>query len=128
MGALGRRFFSLANGVDAREVVGSRRAHSVGSERTLNVDVAKREEIVAYLRLAADTIAQRLRRSKRRARGVRIKLKTTSFRVLTRQCLLGEATDVAAVLFATRVDSTRRGARDGPVPPRGLGCLRSRCG
>ena len=101
LGALGRRFFSLANGVDAREVVGWRRAHSVGSERTLNVDVAKREEIVAYLRLAADTIAQRLRRSKRRARGVRIKLKTTSFRVLTRQCLLGEATDVAAVLFAT---------------------------
>ena len=76
LGALGRRFHSLANGVDPREVVGSRRAHSVGSERTLNVDVVARADIEAHLRLAADTVAQRLRRSQRRARGVRVKLKT----------------------------------------------------
>ena len=100
LGALGKRFFSLANGVDPREVVGSRRAHSVGSERTLNVDVVRRADIEAHLRLAADTVAQRLRRSQRRARGVRVKLKTTDFRLLTRQCLLTEPTDVAAVLFA----------------------------
>jgi nucleotidyltransferase/DNA polymerase involved in DNA repair len=31
---------------------------------------------------------------------VRVKLKTTDFRLLTRQCLLSEPTDVAAVLFA----------------------------
>jgi DNA polymerase IV len=120
LGALGRRFFSLANGVDAREVVGSRRARSVGSERTLNVDVAARDEIVAYLRLAADTIAQRLRRSKRRARGVRIKLKTTSFRVLTRQCLLGEVTDVAAVLFATATALLDEVSETGPFRLVGL--------
>jgi DNA polymerase-4 len=100
LGALGRRFFALANGIDAREVVGSRRARSVGSERTLNVDVAARDDIAAYLRLSADAVAQRLRRSKRLARGVRIKLKTTDFRVVTRQGVLNEPTDVAAVLFA----------------------------
>ncbi len=100
LGALGRRFHSLANGVDPREVVGSRRAHSVGSERTLNVDVVARADIEAHLRLAADAVAQRLRRSQRRARGVRVKLKTTDFRLLTRQALLSEATDVAAVLLA----------------------------
>jgi len=100
LGALGRRFHSLANGVDPREVVGSRRAHSVGSERTLNTDVVARPDIEAHLRLAADTVAQRLRRSQRRARGVRVKLKTTDFRVVTRQGVLSEATDVAAVLFA----------------------------
>jgi DNA polymerase IV len=100
LGALGRRFFLLANGVDPREVVGTRRAHSIGSERTLNVDVAERAAIEAHLRLASDTVAQRLRRSRRRARGVRVKLKTTDFRVLSRQCLLSEPTDVAAVLFA----------------------------
>ncbi len=66
LGAIGRRFFSLANGVDPREVVGARRAHSIGSERTLNVDVTARADIEAHLRLAADTIAQRLRRSQRR--------------------------------------------------------------
>jgi DNA polymerase-4 len=100
LGALGSRFFSLANGVDPREVVGSRRAHSVGSERTLNVDVATRVDIEAHLRLAADTVAQRLRRSQRKARGVRLKLKTSDFRIITRQGVLSDATDVAAVLFS----------------------------
>ena len=99
---------SLANGVDPREVVGSRRAHSVGSERTLNVDVVARADIEAHLRLAADAVAQRLRRSQRRARGVRVKLKTTDFRLLTRQALLSEATDVAAVLFARATDAIGR--------------------
>ena len=99
LGTLGSRFFALANGVDPREVVGSRRAHSVGSERTLHVDVTARAEIEAHLRLAADAVAQRLRRSQRRARGVRVKLKTTDFRSLTRQGMLSEPTDVAAVLL-----------------------------
>jgi DNA polymerase-4 len=100
LGALGKRFFALANGVDARDVVGAPHAHSVGSERTLNVDIAERDDIEAHLRLAADSVGQRLRRSRRRARGVRVKLKTTDFRVLTRQGLLNEPSDVAAVLFA----------------------------
>jgi len=100
LGALGQRFYALANGVDPREVVGSRRAHSVGSERTLNVDVTSRAQIEGYLRLSADTVAHRLRRSKRLARGVRIKLKTSDFRVVTRQRVLAESTDVGAVLFA----------------------------
>jgi DNA polymerase-4 len=99
-GALGRRFFALANGVDAREVAGSRRAHSVGSERTLNVDISERAQIAGYLRLSADNIAARLRRSRRLARGVRVKLKTTDFRLVTRQHVLGAPTDVGAVLFA----------------------------
>jgi DNA polymerase-4 len=100
LGALGRRFFALANGVDAREVVGSRRTHSVGSERTLSVDIGEHAQIAGYLRLSADNVAARLRRSQRRARGVRVKLKTTDFRVVTRQRVLAEPTDVGAVLFA----------------------------
>jgi DNA polymerase-4 len=99
LGTLGKRFFALENGLDPREVVGSRRAHSVGSERTLHVDVTARADIEAHLRLAADSVARRLRRTQRCARGVRVKLKTTDFRVLTRQGALSEPTDVAAVLF-----------------------------
>ena len=99
LGTLGKRFFALANGVDPRDVVGARCAHSVGSERTLNVDVTARADIEGHLRLAAETVAQRLRRSRRCARGVRVKLKTSSFRVLTRQGALSEPSDVAAVLF-----------------------------
>jgi DNA polymerase-4 len=120
LGALGRRFFALANGEDPREVIGSRRAHSVGSERTLNVDVCERHEIVAHLRVAADTVAQRLRRSQRLAGGVRIKLKTTDFRVMTRQTVLHEPSDVGAVLFGCATALLDEMGQSGPFRLVGL--------
>lgn len=100
MGSSGERFSALARGLDPREVVASRRALSIGSERTLNVDVSARSQIEGHVRLSADTVAARLRRSKRLAHGVRVKLKTSDFRIVTRQAALAEGTDVAAVLFA----------------------------
>jgi DNA polymerase-4 len=115
-----RRFFALANGVDPREVVGSRRTRSVGSERTLNVDVTARHDIAGHLRLEADTIAQRLRRSSRIARGVRIKLKTTDFRIVTRQSVLAEPSDVGAVLFAQAVKLLDEVGESGPFRLVGL--------
>ena len=99
-GALGRRFRALANGVDARDVMASARARSVSSERTLNADVSARDDIEAQLRLAADAVARRLRHGARTARWVRVKLKRTDFRIVTRQAVLSESTDVGAVLFA----------------------------
>jgi DNA polymerase-4 len=100
LGGLGERFSALARGLDPREVVASRRALSIGSERTLNVDVSARSQIEGHLRQSADDVAARLRRSKRLAHGVRVKLKTSDFRVLSRQAVLADGTDVAAVLFA----------------------------
>jgi DNA polymerase-4 len=98
-GAMGRRFHELANARDARPVEGSRDAASIGSECTLRVDIHTRRDIEEQLRPAADTVAQRLRRRALVACGVRIKLKRSDFRVLTRQGALAASTDVAAVLF-----------------------------
>lgn len=119
-GELGRRFFALANGVDPREVVGSRRAQSISSERTLNVDIAARAQIAGYLRLSADNVAARLRRSHRLARGVRVKLKTTSFRIVTRQGVLSEPTDVGAVLYTHAASLLREVGERGPFRLVGL--------
>ena len=99
LGGLGRRFHALANAEDVREVSGSRAAVSLSSERTLAVDVSARSEIEAHVRGAAEIVAQRLRRRGIRARGVRLKLKRSDFRVLTRQRALRAPTDVAAELF-----------------------------
>jgi DNA polymerase-4 len=120
LGALGKRFLSLASGIDRREVVGSRRARSVGSERTLNVDVSEPLQIEGHLRLSADAVAERLRRSNRLAHGVRIKLKTADFRVLTRQSVLGEGTDVGAVLFMHAKTLLKEVVEDGPFRLVGL--------
>ena len=98
-GGMGRRFHALANARDERPVDGSHESVSIGSEHTLQVDIHARRDIEEHLRLAAETVAQRLRRRSLVAKGVRIKLKRSDFRVLTRQGVLTASTDVAALLF-----------------------------
>jgi len=120
LGALGQRFFALANGVDPREVVSSRHAHSVSSERTLSVDIGARKQIAGYLRLSSDNVAARLRKSQRLARGVRVKLKTTDFRIVTRQGVLGEPTDIGAVLFEQAASLLNEVGESGPFRLVGL--------
>jgi DNA polymerase-4 len=99
LGSVGAHFHALAKAEDLRSVDGARSAKSLGSERTLNVDVASRREIEQHLRTAADTVAQRLRRRGACACGVRVKLKRSDFRLLTRQRALSAPTDIAADLF-----------------------------
>jgi DNA polymerase-4 len=103
LGALGRRFRDLARGLDPRHVAGERAAHGLSSERTLESDVSTRTAIEAYLRGAAETVARRLRRRGERANGVRIKLKSANFQIVTRQRVLAKPTDVAAELYAAGV-------------------------
>jgi DNA polymerase-4 len=61
-----------------------------------------------------------LRRSKRLAAGVRIKLKTNDFRVITRQSVLREPTDVGAVLLSQATALLDEVADDGPFRLVGL--------
>jgi DNA polymerase-4 len=121
LGALGRRFVALANAVDPRDVHGSRRAASISSERTLNVDVGARAEIEAHLRVSAETIARRLRHGSRLAGGVRVKLKRSDFSILTRQSALREPSDVAAVLLGKAVELLAEVTDPGPFRLVGLG-------
>ncbi len=103
LGALGARFHDLARAIDSRSIDGARRAVSIGSEHTLNADVSALHEIEQHVRAAAETVAQRLRKKRFVARGVRLKLKRADFRILTRQCVLAEPTDVGATLLAYAV-------------------------
>ncbi len=97
-GAIGERFFAIANAIDPRTVATTHSTRSLGSERTLATDVSSPRELRLYLRVAAETVAQRLRRRGLVASGVRIKLKRADFQILTRQDGLTAATDVSAVL------------------------------
>jgi len=92
-------FQSLSRGEDPRRVASRRRARSMGSDRTLLHDVSSREEIEQYLRRSADRIGRRLRNKAYKCRGVRVKLKTSQFRLLSRQSQLAEPTDCADHLF-----------------------------
>jgi DNA polymerase-4 len=102
-------------------VSGGRQARGLSSERTLSVDVSTRKAIEGHLRSAAEAVAKRLRKHALVARGVRVKLKRSDFRILSRQCTLDEPTDVAAQLFATAITLLDGIEQEGPFRLVGLG-------
>ncbi len=92
-GENGRRIHQLALGVDPREVVPLRDAKSIGAEYTLERDVKGAEAICPHLHRAAARVARQLRREGLMASGIRVKLKTSGFKLMTRQAALAPPTD-----------------------------------
>ena len=103
LGSAGRHYYELAHARDPRKVSRGRSARSMGSDRTLSEDVSKREDIVAHLRRSAERIARRMRTKDYVARGVRVRLKTTNFELLSRQRTLPRPVDTADALLAATV-------------------------
>lgn len=114
LGRMGRRFHQLANAEDPREVETHRAHRSMGSERTLSKDVSSRDDIIMHLRRSAHRIARRLREKSWHAGGVRVRLKTSDFQSLTRQCVMVEPTDVAVTLLESAVKLLERFDHKGP--------------
>jgi len=100
LGSLGLHAARLARGIDNRLVVADRSEQSVSSEMTLSDDVVGAENILPVVRREADTVARRLRKGGLMAGGVRVKLKTSDFRIWTRQCEVHPPSDSAEVLIA----------------------------
>lgn len=119
LGAAGAHFYELAHARDPRRVRGSRAAKSIGSDRTLGADVSSRSDIERHLRRAAERIARRVRAKGYLARGVRVRLKTARFEMLTRQRLLATPSDLAAEYLA--VAKSLLGEFDHPGPFRLVG-------
>ncbi len=114
LGSVGAHFYNLSHAHDPRPVLRHRMSKSIGSEQTLRQDISSSEEIRAHLRRAADKIGKRLRRKGLVAGGVRVKLKTSSFRLLTRQSSLKEPSDLADTLYAAGADLLRQFDDAGP--------------
>ncbi|NCO39306.1 MAG: DNA polymerase IV [Armatimonadetes bacterium CG_4_10_14_3_um_filter_66_18] len=98
-GAVGEGLHELALGRDDRPVVTESEAKSLGHETTFAQDVAD----LAHLRLTlldlSHQVATRLRRSRKRARTVVLKLRDESFNTITRSETVAEPTATGAVLF-----------------------------
>lgn len=100
LGVAGAHFYYLAHAMDPRRVNRGRTAKSIGSDRTLSEDVSRRADIERHLRRAAERIARRVRAKHYVARGIRVRLKTTKFEMLSRQMRLPRPHDTADAFFA----------------------------
>lgn len=120
LGALGEHIARLAVGDDPREVVPERDSKSIGSEETLEEDISGEQAIKPHLLRAADHIARRLRRDGLEACGVRVKLKTFDFRIMTRQRRLPRPSSTADELYAAALELLPQFDLDVPVRLVGL--------
>ena len=106
-GTLGAHIHALAHGLDDRAVIPERDAKSIGSENTLDADITGEAAIRPWLLRAADTVARRLRAEGLTARGVRVKLRTSDFRLHTRQTVLTGAIHATRPIVQTAASLLR---------------------
>jgi DNA polymerase-4 len=98
-GRAGRHFHHLAQAEDDRPVHEDRTIKSVSVERTLVEDIGL-EAIDPHLERMAAEVSKRLKSKGILAGGVRVKLKTRRFVVVSRQASLEVASDASEVLLA----------------------------
>ena len=114
LGGLGLRFHELANARDPRPVHRARVAKSIGSDRTLEADVSRREDIELHLRRSAERIARRTRAKGWLAGAIRIRLKTARFQMLIRQRRLRTPSDSGTAFLAAAKSLLPRFEHPGP--------------
>jgi DNA polymerase IV len=98
--ANGRHLGQLARGVDPRPVVPDVRAKSIGHEETFPADLHDPADLELEIVRMADAVAWRLRRDRRAARTVTLKVRFGDFRTITRSVTVPVPVDDAPALAA----------------------------
>ncbi|TVQ95549.1 MAG: DNA polymerase IV [Deltaproteobacteria bacterium] len=99
LGSAGPSLHRLALGHDDAPVCGGRVRKSLGAERTLPEDIVGVAAVRAVLLPLVDEVAAGLRAEGLRASGVRLKLRDSSFRTMTREQRLERSVDSSAGLW-----------------------------
>ena len=102
-GNIGQRLSRLSRGDDLRRVNPEGRAKSISSESTFSEDINGIEALSNRLWSLCEIVAGRLKSENKAASGISLKLKTTSFRVLTRSLRLREPTQLAEVIYRATI-------------------------
>ncbi len=85
LGKLGDHLWSLARGIDNRQVKTSRVAKSVSRERTFGEDTRDPNQLIEVLRKLSSKVSTRLKHHDMSAKTVKLKLRYSDFTTLTRQ-------------------------------------------
>lgn len=100
-GTMGDRLYQLSRGQDERRVRPDRDAKSVSAETTFDTDHGSPDELVPVLRALSEKVSTRLKRSGIAGRTIVLKLKSSDFRIRTRNRRLDEPTRLADRIFRT---------------------------
>ena len=102
-GKFGRRLALYAEGDDDRKVVSHRAPKSVSAETTFGTDIRSADQLHEALQPLCQRVAARLKRSDIAGATLVLKLKTSDFKVLTRNLRLANPTQRAEVLFRNAI-------------------------
>lgn len=100
-GVMGERLYYLSRGEDSRSVHAEHAAKNVSAETTFNIDLSTREDLAPVLRALSEKVSTRLKKAGIAGRTVVLKLKSTDFKIRTRNRQLGDPTRLADRIFAT---------------------------
>jgi DNA polymerase-4 len=113
-GSIGIRLARLSRGEDDRAVTPDRGSKSVSAETTFERDLSDSAELMPILRKLSERVSERLKQGGISGRTVVLKLKTSDFRLRTRNDRLDAPTDLADRIFgagkallARELDGTR---------------------
>ena len=120
-GDTGAHLSRLARGQDSRRVHIERKAKSVSTETTFDVDIKDFPELRRRLWLQCERLAERMKSQGVVGRTVTLKLKNARFRLTTRSLRLGAATQMAEIVFKTAEPMLKKELARGPFRLIGIG-------
>ena len=100
-GVMGDRLYYLSRGEDTRSVHTEHAAKNVSAETTFNVDLSSLEDLAPVLRALSEKVSGRLKKSGIAGRTVVLKMKSTDFKIRTRNRQLASPTRLADRIFET---------------------------
>ena len=120
-GDTGTHLSRLARGQDSRRVHVERKAKSVSTETTFDVDISDFTEMRRRLWLQCERLAERMKAQGLVGRTIALKLKNARFRLTTRNHRLGAATQMAEIVFKAAEPMLKKEMARGPFRLIGIG-------
>lgn len=121
LGRFGHRLHDLSMGVDRATVIPAHAVKSISSEETLECDTMDLAVLENLLLKHAEDVGKQVRKKKRLAKTVFIKLKDTDFKQVTRQTSLCTPTQSSECIFRTGVELLKTYSPQKPLRLVGLG-------
>jgi len=98
-GENGEHLYSLANGIDPRQVVLEEEAKSVSNEHTFERDTADKDEIYRTLLYLSEKVSRRLRKDNLKGKTLTVKIRLADFKTYTRAFTYPERTNFTDTIY-----------------------------